>query len=136
MFQRAMQAVRAGEYASPKTILGFLASIAAICAAVVVGLAFALAGTSSLHYLIVGFAGFLLVLICVVVGIVVTFAWKDPSKLQLGQVSAKDYIAIQTMGDDTYGEFIELPSTVAPRSSDQSTSETAQIEASDQEPAE
>lgn len=123
-----MQAVRGGEYAAPKTILGFLASIAAIAGALAVGLAFALAGTSSLHYVIVGFVLFVLLLLCAVVGIVVYFTATDPSRLQLGQVSAKDYIAIQAMGDDTYGEYMELPSAAPPtRASDQS-SEAPQLD--------
>lgn len=120
MLQQVLQTVRGGEYVATKTILGFLGSIAAIVGALALGLAFALAGTDSLHYLIIGMVIFAALVVCVVLGVVIYFAGKDPSKLQLERVSAKDYIAIQSMGDDTYGEYIELPGTTPSRSSDQS----------------
>ena len=112
--------MRGGEYTSPKTILGFLAAITAIGAALAVGLAVALAGTNSLHFLIIISALFMLLLVCGVIGIVVAFAWRDPSKLLLGQVTAKDYIAIQKLGDDTFGEIMELPDATTPQTADQS----------------
>jgi hypothetical protein len=125
MLQQVMQAVRSGEYRAPRTILAFLGSLVAISAGTAVGLAFALSGVSSLHYLIVGFVVFVLLLVCACGGVVVFFAWKDPSKLMLGQVTAQDYIAIQkhTMGDDVYGEYVELPAqrALATRSDEQSS---------------
>jgi hypothetical protein len=134
VLQQVVHAVRGGEYRAPRTILAFLGSIVAITAAMVVGLSFALSGSASLHFVIIGAAVFVVILICVAVGIVVIFAWKNPSKLLLGQVSAKDYIAIQTMGDDVYGEYLEPPDAkgeALPRSSVQS-SDTPQIQPPDE----
>lgn len=106
-----MQAVGSGKYRAPKTILGFLGSLIAIAGAIAIGLAFALAGTSSLHYVIVIFVAFVMVLICAAVGTVIVFASKDPSKLMLGELSGSDYVVIQqqTRGDNTSGEYFELP---------------------------
>jgi hypothetical protein len=134
VLQQVVHAVRGGEYRAPRTILAFLGSIVAITAAMVVGLAFALSGSASLHFVIVGAAVFAVILVCIAVGVVVVFAWKDPSKLLLGQVSAKDYIAIQTMGDDAYGEYLEIPEAKgdAPLRSSAQSSDTPQIQPPDE----
>lgn len=132
MLQQVLQTMRGGEYVATKTILGFLGSIAAITAAIAVGLAFALSGTSSLHFLIIGMVVFAALVVFTVLAVVIYFAGKDPSRLQLERVSAKDYIAIQSMGDDTYGEYFEIPGTAPSRSTDQSV-DMPELPTSDEE---
>jgi hypothetical protein len=100
------RALRGGERTSPKTVLGFLALMTSIFAALTISITWLLAGTSSLHYLIPIIVGIFVLFFFLVVLAVVMIAWKDPSKLMLGQITGRDYVLIQqlTMGDNVSGD--------------------------------
>lgn len=98
-----------GEYSSPKTILGFFALVVGIVAAAVVGGVAVLATDAALHHLIVPVLIFFGVLVVAVLIAVLSIALRDPTKLQLGEVSAREFIEYQrlTLGDSMAGESVE-----------------------------
>jgi len=100
------KAIFSRERSSPKTVLAFygfvLAVIAFACAPVVA----ALAGESDLHhlipYVIIGAFALFVVIVSVVTWVVL---FGDPTRLQLGEVSASEYREYQRMmlGDSVAG---------------------------------
>jgi hypothetical protein len=105
---RLIQGVRTGEYSSPKTVLGFYAGVLVILEAGVVAATGVLATQDSLHYLIPWILAFGAATLIVLIGIVVAMNVRDPTKLQLGQITGREYIEAQvTLGDSTAGEYLE-----------------------------
>ncbi len=99
----------AGEYAAPKTVLGFYGAVLAIVEAGVIGALAVLATNDSLHYLVPWVFGFAAVVLITLIGVVVTMNIRDPAKLQLGRVTAREYIEVQrmTLGDSIAGSYVE-----------------------------
>lgn len=100
--------MRTMRYSSPRTILGFLSFIVTILASTSIIVVAILAGTASLRYLIP------IVLIVFVVFVISTVLWvitvgrNDPAKLQLREITGREYILIQqaTLGDSKAGEHL------------------------------
>jgi hypothetical protein len=63
----------------------------------------------SLHYLIPIVLVVFGVIFIAIIAVVLTFSWKDPSKLMLGQITGREYAVIQrlTLGDSNAGEHID-----------------------------
>jgi hypothetical protein len=107
--QELTRAFRSGERTSPKTVLGFLAIMTSILASAAVLVAWLCSGSSSLHYLIPIILIIFIVIFIAIVVVVLVISWKDPSKLMLGQITGREYVAIQrlTLGDSNAGEHID-----------------------------
>lgn len=105
MIQRAVESIRNRESTTPRTILGFLLGMYGVfitaSATVVLGMA-----ASNYEGLIPWVLAFAAVFTVGLVVAVITIAWKDPSRLMLGQVTATEYAAIKRLhlGDDRMGE--------------------------------
>ena len=99
---------RGGEYSAPKTVLGFFNIVLAILTTGCVGVAAVLASQPKLYYLIPYSLGLAFVFFVILVVGVFIVMLKDPTKLQLGEVSARDFINYQlTLGDSAAGEHQE-----------------------------
>jgi hypothetical protein len=98
-----------GEYSSPRTVLGFYAGVLAILEAGVVGASAVLASQDSLHYLVPWVLAFGGVVLVGLIGVVIAINVRDPTKLQLGQISGREFIDYHrmTLGDSAGGEYIE-----------------------------
>lgn len=109
-----------GEYAAPKTVLGFYGAVLAILEAGVIGTLAVLATNKSLHYLIPWVCGFGALILMALIVVVVAMNIRDPSKLQLGQVTAREYIEVQrmTLGDSIAGAYTEEVPTIPASTSD------------------
>jgi|GEM_PF-3540322 len=103
------RATRGNEYTSPKTVLGFYAGLLAILEVGVVAVLAVLASQDDLHYLVPWVAGFGGSVFIAIIGIVVAMNIVDPTKLQLGQVTGREFIDYQRRGDSIGGEYIEKP---------------------------
>ena len=105
LIQQAIESISRRESSAPKTILGFLLGmygvLIAASAAVILGLV--ASDSSELVVYVLGFGA----LVTVALGAaVIVIAWKDPSRLMLGQVSAREYANIRRLhlGDDKQGD--------------------------------
>jgi hypothetical protein len=107
LIKQAVESISQRQSSSPRTILGFLlgmyGALIGGSAAVIIGLV----ASSSDEYIpfVLAFAALVtLALGCAVIII----AWKDPSRLMLGQVTASEYATIRRLhlGDDKQGEHV------------------------------
>jgi hypothetical protein len=109
---------RVSEVSTPKTALAFYAGLLVIVVAAVAVAAGICATSSSLHYLVPWVLLFGAVSLVVIVGVVIWLNVKDPSKLQLGEVTSRDYVQIQQAkairGNSIGGEFKEAKPTGVP----------------------
>lgn len=95
----------AAQQARPKTALGFFgATVASIVGGVPLTI-WALGGAGTTAACVLG-AAFLLI-VAIMAG-VFAIVWKDPTKLQLGQITGSEYTEAQrlTIGDDLTGERV------------------------------
>jgi hypothetical protein len=108
------------EYSAPKTVLGFYAGVLAILEAGVIGATAVLATQESLRYLIPWVLAFGGVILVVLIAIVVAINVRDPTKLQLGQMSGREFIEYHrmTLGDSLGGERAEDIPVLQARPSD------------------
>jgi hypothetical protein len=113
------RASKGNEHSAPKTVLGFYAGLLALLEAGVIASLVVLASQDDLHYLIPWVAGFGGVVFVGIVGVVVAINVVDPTKLQLGQVTGREFIDYQqiTRGDSIGGDYIESPAAVPSRTS-------------------
>ena len=98
-------------------MLGFYAAVLVILEAGVVGSTAVLATESSLHYLIPWTLGFGALVLIGLIGVVVAMNVRDPTKLQLGRVSGREFLDYQrvTRGDSIAGEYVEeIPEAIPP----------------------
>ena len=104
MLESAIQAI-ARSRSTPKTILGFLAGVTLIIVAGSVAAVVAFAGKSAATSYIPYVLGFDALLVLIVVVAVLTFAWKDPTRLLVGQSNTQDLIAYRdvNLGDSASG---------------------------------
>jgi hypothetical protein len=105
MFGRATEIVR--ESSRPRTILGFLGAVIGVIATAMVVLVGSLARYEAGYIapvLIVGTALIALLLVGFFIALV-----KDPTRLMLGRVETRDFLAhrLLTLGDDVSGETLE-----------------------------
>jgi hypothetical protein len=100
---------QAGEYTTPKTVLGFYAGVLAILELGVIGALTILATDEDLHHLIPWTLAFAAVTLIGLIAIVVAINVKDPTKLQLGRVTGREFLDYQrvTRGDSIGGEYVE-----------------------------
>jgi uncharacterized membrane protein len=115
------RAIRSGEYASPKTVLGFFGVMIGIAATALICIVWLLKDVARLAYLVpIVLAVFIAIFLFVLISVMI-IALKDPSKLMLGQISGSDYAEIQrmTLGDSSSGERVEsvVVSRVVPAAS-------------------
>ena len=105
LVQHAFESITGRQSTAPRTILGFFLGLFTVAVSGAVGATFALADSEwdGLIPFIWAFVGLITVLLGVAVFVI---AWKDPSKLMLGQISGHDYLAIRrlTLGDSSVGE--------------------------------
>jgi hypothetical protein len=102
------QGTKSGEYSSPKTVLGFCAIVLGIVATACVAATSVLAwheATDQYALLPLGFFALFTVAMFAAVWWVLL---KDPTKLQLGQMTGREFIDYQklTLGDSTTGDQI------------------------------
>jgi hypothetical protein len=103
-----LRGTRSGVYTSPRTVLGFYAGVLGLLEVGVVAVSIVLASQSSLHYLFPYVLGFGALVFITLVAIVVLINVRDPTKLQLGQVSGREFIEYQaTVGDSASGQRAE-----------------------------
>lgn len=104
-----LRRTRGGEFSTPKTVLGFYAGVMAIVELGVVGVITVLATNDSLRYLVPWTLLFAALVLVALIGIVVAMNIRDPSKLQLGQMTGREFIDYQrlTLGDSVSGEYTE-----------------------------
>jgi hypothetical protein len=104
-----LQGVRRGQYVYPRTVLAFLGTVLGIVAFASVLAIGWLVTEDSLHYLVPIILIFVAALVLVVLGGVFYVMWKDPSKLQVSEMSGDEFIRFQqlTTGDSTSGEQVE-----------------------------
>ncbi|HEU5142976.1 MAG TPA: hypothetical protein VFU04_07460 [Solirubrobacterales bacterium] len=104
-----LQGARKGEFTSPKTVLGFYAGVLVIVEAGVGGACLILATDKDLHYLIPWVLGFGGIALIGVMAVVIAMNFRDPTKLQLGRVTGREFLAYQrvTKGDSIAGEYID-----------------------------
>jgi hypothetical protein len=100
-----MESISKKESSTPRTILGFLLGMYGVLVAASVTTILGLAASDSsgaIPYVLAFIA-----LITIALGVsVIAIAWKDPSRLMLGQVTASEYANIRQLhlGDDKRGE--------------------------------
>ena len=104
------RAVKDKQTSSPRTVLGFYATVIGILVSACVAAAGVLAKTGTATDLIpwvLGFGGLVLLLVLVGVFIVTLI---DPSKLMLGHVTGSEYAEIHrvALGDSGAGEKLEI----------------------------
>jgi hypothetical protein len=106
---RLFHGAKTGEYSAPKTVLGFYAIVLGILAAAGAAAIKFLAGEPDLHHLVAPILVFVGAVIVLILLGVFAVTLKDPTKLQLGQITGREYIEAQrlTLGDSNSGEFIE-----------------------------
>ncbi len=111
MLRELSQTIRSAESTTPKTILGYCALVLGIAAFACVAAAGVLAQEPALHRYIPWVLGFFALAFFGTVGCVIAITLKDPTKLQLGQVTGRDYIENRrlTLGDSTRGERRDSP---------------------------
>jgi hypothetical protein len=118
---------RVREVTNPKTALAFYAALLVILVAAVVVAAGICASSSGLHYLVPWILAIGLVLFVLIVGVVIWLNINDPSKLQLGEVTSRDYVQIQQAkairGNSIGGEFVESKPTGLPADGEQSAAD-------------
>lgn len=90
----------------PKTILGFVAIALGIVCAFSGTAVVALSRVSTLHWLILPIIVAVVVIVVAVLVVVFVIAWKDPTKVMLGEVTAEEFIQYQrlSLGDSESGE--------------------------------
>jgi hypothetical protein len=115
-----LHAVKSREASAPKSILGFFGIVFLILVAAALTAVVALASEASSRHLIgpiLIFIGVFAVLLVVGVGFV---AWKDPTKLMLGQVNTRDLIEYRqlTLGSSSTGERLETVAVAQPPNAD------------------
>jgi hypothetical protein len=102
---------RISEVVTPKTALAFYASLLLIDGVVTAALTVPCASVSALNYLVPWVLGFGAFVFLGIVAVVIGLNIKDPSKLQLGEVTSRDYIQIQhekaIRGDSIGGQYLE-----------------------------
>ncbi len=106
---QAIQSITSRRSSQPRTILGFLFAIYSALTAAAVAFTIALVGTGS-SWLI----GFIVAYVGIIgVGLLIAVmrqASKDPTGLQVGQLTGSEYESIRrlTLGDSSSGERIEV----------------------------
>jgi len=102
---------RGNEYSSPRTVLGFYAGVLIILEVGVVAVVAFLASQNDLHHLIPWAMAFGAVAFLGIVVVVVSINFRDPTKLQLGQMTGREFVDYQrvTRGDSIGGEYVEPP---------------------------
>lgn len=105
MIQQAIESVSRRESSAPRTILGFLLGMYAALIAASAAVLVALAASDSAHFIpfVLGFDA----LVTLGLGVaIIVIAWKDPSRLMLGQITAREYANIRRLhlGDDKWGD--------------------------------
>jgi hypothetical protein len=101
----AIEAIRSKQSTAPRTVLGFVIGMFSVVTVAAVGVTYALvdSGSSSLVPYVLAFIGLLAVGLIVAV---LAIAWKDTSRLMLGQITGSEYESIRrlTMGNSSTGE--------------------------------
>ncbi len=95
---------------APRTILGFAGSVLAILLFGGAAIVWAVAESTSSGYLVPVVVGVVLFVGVVIIAAVMYTAYKDPTRLMLGEVSAHDFLEYQrwiTLGDSVSGETQE-----------------------------
>lgn len=103
-----MQAVALKRTQQPRTILAFLAIVVGLLLGAAAATIAALAASGQSTYLIPWILLLVFTFIIVLVVVVIVLTVKDPSKLQLGQVTGEEYQSIQEWrkGDSIRGESL------------------------------
>jgi hypothetical protein len=106
-----LSGTKVSEVTTPKTALAFYAGLLLIDGVVGISATVVCASVSSLNYLVPWVLG---VTALVFVGILCVVIWlniNDPEKLQLGEVTSRDYVQIQQAkairGDSLGGQYVE-----------------------------
>lgn len=105
MLGELSSAIRSRTSTNPRTVLAFLGTVLVAVSFAGVAAVGLLAGEPSTRWLVAWVLGALFLLVVAVLGIVLGIAWRDPSRLMLGQVTGTEYAEIRRvqLGDTVTG---------------------------------